>query len=328
MQDDELPFRFSTEDLPENERLSAWQETFGRSIVKMEMETIGTGIFRSEANIYPLPNLTIAAVTSTPNRVTRTRALAADGSDDVVLRILLAGRATARQSNREVTFDAGEAVLWSNAEPGEGVYHVPIDFLTLAFPRPVLAQAVVNLDDALMRPVPGDNQAMRLLIRYVRILNGEVGAMSPQLKSVSSAHVQDLVAMALGATRDAAELARGRGVRAARLRALRANILANLTRRDLSIDALAARHGISPRYIRTLFDSEATTFTDFVLGERLARAHRCLLDRRFDGHMISTIAFEAGFGDLSYFNHAFRRRYGATPSEIRASGNRKDDGGV
>ena len=35
--------------------------------------------------------------------------------------------------------------------------------------------------------------------------------------------------------------------------------------------------------------------------------------------MIRTIAFEAGFGDLFYFNHVFRRRYGATPSDIRAS---------
>ena len=44
------------------------------------------------------------------------------------------------------------------------------------------------------------------------------------------------------------------------------------------------------------------------------------------GYAISTIAFEAGFGDLSYFNHAFRRRYGATPSDIRAS--RAQDSGL
>ena len=37
---------------------------------------------------------------------------------------------------------------------------------------------------------------------------------------------------------------------------------------------------------------------------------------------ISTIAYEAGFGDLSHFNRAFRRRYGQAPSDVRATAGR------
>jgi AraC-like DNA-binding protein len=37
------------------------------------------------------------------------------------------------------------------------------------------------------------------------------------------------------------------------------------------------------------------------------------------GLTISTIAFNCGFGDLSYFNRCFRHRFGATPSEVRHS---------
>jgi AraC-like DNA-binding protein len=33
---------------------------------------------------------------------------------------------------------------------------------------------------------------------------------------------------------------------------------------------------------------------------------------------ISIIAAEAGFNNLSYFNEVFRRRYGTTPSDVRA----------
>ena len=62
-----------------------------------------------------------------------------------------------------------------------------------------------------------------------------------------------------------------------------------------------------------------TTFTEFVLDQRLARAHRLLTDPHADGRGVGAIAYESGFGDLSYFNHSFRRRYGATPSDIRAS---------
>jgi AraC-like DNA-binding protein len=34
---------------------------------------------------------------------------------------------------------------------------------------------------------------------------------------------------------------------------------------------------------------------------------------------VSSVAFEVGFGDLSYFNRTFRRRFGATPSDVRAA---------
>jgi AraC-like DNA-binding protein len=62
---------------------------------------------------------------------------------------------------------------------------------------------------------------------------------------------------------------------------------------------------------------EGTTLTDYLLAQRLARAHRMLTDPRRAAEKISTIAFDAGFGDLSYFNRVFRRQYGETPSAAR-----------
>ena len=52
---------------------------------------------------------------------------------------------------------------------------------------------------------------------------------------------------------------------------------------------------------------------------RLARAHRMLSDPRFVDRSVTSIAFDVGFGNLSYFNRVFRRSYGATPSDVRAS---------
>jgi len=53
--------------------------------------------------------------------------------------------------------------------------------------------------------------------------------------------------------------------------------------------------------------------------QRLLRAHRMLSDPARAQRPIGAIAFEVGFGDLSYFNRAFRRRYGVTPSDVRAN---------
>ena len=49
-----------------------------------------------------------------------------------------------------------------------------------------------------------------------------------------------------------------------------------------------------------------------------------LIDPRYADRGISAVAYEAGFGDLSYFNRTFRRRYGATPSDVRAAAARHE----
>ena len=98
---------------------------------------------------------------------------------------------------------------------------------------------------------------------------------------------------------------------------LKADVAANLGSRDLSVITVAKRQGITPRYLHMLFEAEGTSFSQFVLEQRLASAHDMLADWRFDHLTITAVAYAAGFGDLSYFNHSFRGRYGATPREVR-----------
>lgn len=74
----------------------------------------------------------------------------------------------------------------------------------------------------------------------------------------------------------------------------------------------------SPRHLHRLFENEGVTFSEFVIKERLTRAHRMLVDPRFVAQPISMVALTVGFGDLSYFNRCFRRQYGMTPSDARA----------
>jgi AraC-like DNA-binding protein len=106
-------------------------------------------------------------------------------------------------------------------------------------------------------------------------------------------------------------------MRAARLKAIKADILENLNSPSLTVTAVAQRQHVTPRYIHMLFETEGITFSEFVLGQRLTRTHRMLFDPRFADLNVSAIAFAAGFGDLSYFNRTFRRRFGAAPSELR-----------
>jgi AraC-like DNA-binding protein len=130
-------------------------------------------------------------------------------------------------------------------------------------------------------------------------------------------HVHDLAALTLGATLEAADVATNRGVAAARLRAAKIYTIENISSREISVGGVALHLGVTQRYLQRLFELDGTTFSAFLLGQRLARAHRILCEPQSMQRQISAIAYEVGFGDLSYFNRCFRRLYGATPKDIR-----------
>jgi AraC-like DNA-binding protein len=75
--------------------------------------------------------------------------------------------------------------------------------------------------------------------------------------------------------------------------------------------------------VRKLFEEEGSSFSSFVLAERLRAVRRMLVDRRYVHLNIAQIAHESGFGDVSYFNRAFRRHFGATPSDVREAARRE-----
>jgi AraC-like DNA-binding protein len=136
--------------------------------------------------------------------------------------------------------------------------------------------------------------------------------------------MQDLIAATIAATRGGRAIAEGRGIAAARLRAIMTDICAHLGDGELSVAEVAQRQRVTPRYVHKLFENEGLTFSSFVLGQRLARAHRMLSNPQLADRTIGSVAFDVGFGDLSYFNRTFRRRYAATPTDIRQSAMRAD----
>jgi AraC-like DNA-binding protein len=312
--------RISTAAVPPAQRVEMFREVFGRKILKIEVEPEPDASFEVDMTLQALPGLGIGAGSISASRNRLTTELI--DNDDLVFVILRAGGATARQRGREETIRDGQAIVTASGAPACFTGHTPAQVVNLRFGRDKLAPLLTDADASVLRPMARDNQALRLLTSYVQIVSAEAQRSSPDLLRIAVDHIHDLAVLALGATRDAAEIAKGRGVRVARLHAIKADIVANIASNWLSAEALAARHGVSARYIRALFFGDETTVTDFVLGQRLARAHARLVDYRFDARSISAIAFEAGFDDLSYFNRCFRRRYGATPSDVRAGARR------
>jgi AraC-like DNA-binding protein len=93
---------------------------------------------------------------------------------------------------------------------------------------------------------------------------------------------------------------------------------------DLSALTVARQLGITARYVHLLLKDTGRSFTEHMLQRRLDNAAAMLRDPGWRQRRIADIAVEAGFSDLSYFSRAFRRAFGATPSDFRRQA-RPDD---
>jgi AraC-like DNA-binding protein len=324
-QDEPPLLRFSTDDLPSRDRLAIWREVIGKTVARLDLEPIGDGPFRSECVTRTLPDLALSSISLTAIRSQRTRELLADGNDDIEFVFIDSGRCDASQLGRHVEVDAGVALLVSNADESTVTSSAATGH-SIRIPRRAILPLVGQLEDRFMRAIPRENEAVRLLTSYAAMLEQMPLPATPELRHLIVSHIHDLVAVAVGATRDAGEMASRRGMRAARLAAIKADIAKNISRHELSTEWMASRHRMSPSSVRRLFEEDGTTFSHFVLDYRLAHAHRLICDPRFADRTISSIAYAIGFGDLSYFNRMFRKRFGASPSDIRQAARREADG--
>jgi AraC-like DNA-binding protein len=312
------PLRFSSNDMPRRDRVPAWREFVGRSIMRVEIEPAADVAFYADVKLWQLPGICVVSNAMSPARFTRTPTLVADGNEDISFFVSTSG-GIAGQRGREVTLQAGDAYALNAAEAG--TYVAPPTQRHHCFqihaPRSRLAPLVGDLDRAILRCIPPSDDTLRYVVSYLRFLEKGTAVPSPDVAKATGLHLQDLLVLMLGPTRDAAAVAAGRGLRAARLQTIKNYIVSRSDDRALTVGALAARYRLTPRYVQRLFESEGTTFSEFLLNQRLSRACDLLAkpENLFSG--IGTIALAVGFDDISYFNRCFRRRFGAAPSELR-----------
>lgn len=302
--------RFKSPETVDKPWLEWFREQYGRQFYKLDVEPCSDSAFKLEVTTRLLPDLAIARSVRSCMRASSR----GDAADDISIFVPLAGRALVRCVGESFELTAGMGGMGRHDTGAIIDIQEEVRVLSVRMRRRMLEPLVRDFGSF---SVVRDTHAMRLLLSYVRMIEAEDAIVIPEMQRLVTTHVHDLVALAFGATRDAAGLIEGRGARAGRLAAVKQDILAHLDDPALSVSTLAARQGLSPRYVHKLFELEGTTYSEFVVGRRLGQAHRMLTDPRFDAYSISAIALTVGFGDLSYFNRTFRRRFGATPSEIR-----------
>ncbi|WP_426240696.1 helix-turn-helix transcriptional regulator [Pararhizobium sp. DWP1-1-3] len=166
------------------------------------------------------------------------------------------------------------------------------------------------IDRLLLRPIPKSFPPLQLLITYGAYLLMR-GPHSLKEAEMANTHFNEILPLVIAYLDRQPKTVSAAG----RLLPVKDYINTNLIDSDLHIGSVAAVLGVTPRYVQKLFQQEGTTFSRYLLDRRLTAAKKRLLQNN-GAKPISAIAYDVGFGDLSYFNRTFRKRYGMAPSSV------------
>ena len=309
-----VSFDLTTNGVAPSMGLSQLRELF-ESRVQLRFDADPDQRIDARMTVQGLPGLRYASMVSSMNvSLERPRQMLADREDDVCLILSTGGPISIAQRKQESQANGGDAVLLVYREPAVLRFHA-MNYVAVRVPHAALAPLTKNVAAEAGRRIRRDAMALTLLETYLRNLPNSIS--DPQLSGLVTTHIYDLMALAIGASREGTEIAMQRSLKMVRLQAIKAALVKD---RELSIHQLARDQAISPRYVQKLFDEAGTTFTEFVLDLRLEAARAMLLSPRYSRYTIAAISQEAGFGDLSHFNRRFKARYGQTPSDTRAQG--------
>jgi AraC-like DNA-binding protein len=307
-----------TRNLPEGHRLNHLHDFLARELMGIDISPRNNDVgFTVTVNALVLPGIRIVEGISDPLTCARTTAMLADGQDDFILDVMSAPVQLTLESRWQVEVRAGDGLLYPLDRPWRMV-HERADVRCLRLSRALLAAHIPDLDAVPLRVLRPEDGLLGLLMGYADLVFKGGTGQDPAIAAAMSRHLAELAVHAF--SKDAARPLgpeTRQTVAAMRLDLFKADIERSLTDHSFDIARLARRHRVTPRYIQMLFADSGTTFTEFLRQQRLALAYRLLIDPTQAARNVADLAYAAGFNDLSHFNRVFRRRFGATPREIR-----------
>ncbi|MFI6445737.1 helix-turn-helix domain-containing protein [Kitasatospora sp. NPDC050543] len=297
-----------------------WAHVISQSLVPLSLANMCASFRGSVEQTVLLPGVSVTDVrTEGHSSVLRTpRLTRAEPRDDYLFSLHLGGAGVGLQDEREAVLLPGAGALFDATRPYRLNFPADSREIVLQIPRRPLRDRVEGIDELSGRTLPAHHPAARVLAAFLRELAGVAQDLAPEQRAELGCTTIDLLATALRAT-VGGEPSAPRG-RQALLQAMRSCVLENLTDPAFTPTVLARRQGISPRYAADLFAESGTSPAAYLRDQRLKAAHRALTDPRQSHRTIAGIAAQSGFTDRTTFTRAFVRRYGTTPSDLRAGG--------
>src|SRR5262249_3907185 len=201
-------FRLSTDALPAQHRITVINRTLEHGTLGSQWQALDERPIHALIVECIFPGLTLTWSKSSAVRTTRDGPPALARNGDLIFFAAVSAPRVTTQFGRQHTVASGEGLVLGSPGAADTVYLSACKHIALTVPRSAVSPWLRDRSTHFLQRIPPDAGAMQLLVSYLDGLKDIV--VPPELERSVAAHVHDLLAVILGATRDGAALARTR----------------------------------------------------------------------------------------------------------------------
>jgi AraC-like DNA-binding protein len=312
----------STDDIAPRDRLHWWGDLVWKLIGRLESDAYGDADFRGRIEHQSIGYVQMCRLDVSRHRVVRTPGLIRR-SDQAYFKIVaqLRGQACFEQNGRSVWLRPGDWSIYDTSLAYTVRNPEAVEQLVVMVPKERL------IDRHLSRRVPfgeltvqrfcGDRGVSRMAYDMMNsMFDADAQLNGAQGDAVADALVQLLQLSLLERAGSPTALSQRELLRDR----IRGYVRRHLRDPDLSLDRIARELGCSKRHLHGTFTSDDGTLADYILLRRLDACMRDLRDPALAAQPITEIALAWGFNSPSHFSRVFKKRFGLSPSDVRAGG--------
>ncbi|WP_348645250.1 AraC family transcriptional regulator [Methylobacterium sp. BTF04] len=304
----------STQGVADRQAFDYWRSTaLARVDASLPDPTL---TFRAERSLSVTRHATVIHTRSDPVGIERrAHHIRGDGVDDVSISLLIGGRGYHEQGSHGARVEAGDISFGALNSPFASGASERYEEVRLFVPRATFLAQVGQVEPLAGRVLQGGSVPSTLFSSYVH-------GFARAVPYMSEADVAIALEGTLHLLRGLVDAQDQKSAMPASEATLRSLAVSHIERRmhdpALGPAEICKTLGISRSRLYAAFRNEAGVAAA-IRNARLERAHRRLSSSGSATDTVATIMFACGLTDAPSFSRSFRRRFGMTPRDVRAT---------
>lgn len=305
--------KWRTDEFHGAEQYDSWVHLLNKAFGSWDVPAHRKSDFFASLSATTLGDLGIVKCVCDPCSGTRKgRQISRDDEEFLVIQLTHQGREHVRLGDMDFVLGPGDIMIWDSTKDMHFSVKDPLYKVSVVLPLHRLQSWMPLHWQSASRKIEAHSPDAILMASYINALASE------NICSVRAhgEHLSEAAIALLTGTVDPQRSSK-ESLRRAQLEQVKSYILRHLDDPELSLARIAEANNISLRYLHLLFQQTKETAARYLQLQRLKRCRRDLQNPLMRSRKIADIAQSWGIGDAMYFSRAFKKTFGARPSDLR-----------